>query len=153
MTKSNKNCVLTINGGSSSIKLSLYKIEDSLSQLWYAEMEDIGTSNIKLNFTNTITHQKNSLDVTSGARDTAVNFLIDWLEKQEGFDSIKAIGHRIVRGMTYMEPEQVTPGLLDELKKISATCEINCLTTKLMLISMVRTCRISVTGNGSWGRV
>jgi acetate kinase len=92
MTKSNKNCVLTINGGSSSIKLSLYKIEDSLSQLWYAEMEDIGTSNIKLNFTNTITHQKNSLDVTSGARDTAVNFLIDWLEKQEGSDSIEAIG-------------------------------------------------------------
>jgi acetate kinase len=118
MTKSNKNCVLTINGGSSSIKFSLYKIEESLSQLLYGEIESIDTSNTKLSFTNSITHQKNSLEVTSGTRNAAVNFLIDWLEKQDGFDSIKAIGHRIVHGMKHTEAEQVSPGLLNELKKI-----------------------------------
>ena len=62
MTKSNKNCVFTINGGSSSIKFSLYKIEESLSQLLYGEIESIGTSKAKLSFTNTLTHQKNTED-------------------------------------------------------------------------------------------
>ena len=43
--KSIKNCVLTINGGSSSIKFALYEIEESLTQLFYGEMESIGTKN------------------------------------------------------------------------------------------------------------
>jgi acetate kinase len=120
MAKSNKNCVLTINGGSSSIKFSLYTIEESLSQLLHGEIESIGTSNTKLSFTNTGTHQKNSVNITSVDRHDAANFLIDWLEKQEDFDSIKTIGHRIVHGMKHTEPAQITPGLLNELKKISA---------------------------------
>ena len=74
----------------------------------------------KLSFTNTITHQKNSINIKAADHDDAANFLIDWLEKQDGFDSVKAIGHRIVHGMKHTEPEQITPELLDELKKISA---------------------------------
>ena len=50
----------------------------------------------------------------------AANNLIDWLEKQEGFDSIKAIGHRIVHGMQHTDPEIISPELLTELKSISA---------------------------------
>ena len=46
--------------------------------------------------------------------------LADWLEKQEGFDSVKAIGHRIVHGMKHTQPEIISSELLKELKKISA---------------------------------
>jgi len=118
--KSINSCVLTINGGSSSIKFALYEIEGSLTQLFYGEMESIGTKNTKLSFNNTITNQKNSVNIKAADHDDAANFLIDWLEKQVDFVSVKAIGHRVVHGMLHTEPKQITPELLNELKEISA---------------------------------
>ena len=113
-------CILTINGGSSSIKFSSYKRKEPLEQLFYGEIENIGTQNTKLNFFNPVTEEKNSINIKSTDHDETANNLIDWLEKQEGFDSIKAIGHRIVHGMKHTEPEIITDDLLNELKKISA---------------------------------
>ena len=44
--KSNKNNLLTINGGSSSIKFALYEMEESLKLLFYGEIENIGTKKL-----------------------------------------------------------------------------------------------------------
>jgi acetate kinase len=44
---------------------------------------------------------------------------MDWLEKQNDFASVKAVGHRVVHGMKHTEPEIVTKKLLDELRRIS----------------------------------
>jgi acetate kinase len=115
-----KESILTINGGSSSIKFSLYKIKEPLEQLFYGEIENIGSAKAKLSSNNCVTQQKNSISIQSADHDEAAKNLIDWLEKQEGFDSIKAIGHRIVHGMKHREPEIISPELLNELKKISA---------------------------------
>ena len=52
-------------------------------------------------------------------RHSAVGFLLDWLETQQAFASVKAVGHRVVHGMTHSEPERVTPELLDELHRIT----------------------------------
>ena len=112
-------CILTINGGSSSIKFSLYKIEDPLKQMFNGQIENIGSSKAKLSFNISATEQKNSINIKSTDTDEAANNLIDWLEKQEGFDSIKAIGHRIVHGMKHTEPEIISTELLQGLKKIS----------------------------------
>ena len=114
-----KNCVLTINGGSSSIKFALYEIEDSLMQLFYADIQSIGTKKIKLSFNNTVTQEKSFIDIKAVDYDEAVDFLIGWIENQDWFSSVRAIGHRIVHGMKHTAPELVTPDLLDELKKIS----------------------------------
>jgi len=118
--KSIKTRVLIINGGSSSIKFALYEIVQPLAILLYGEIENIGTKNTTFNFNNTITHQKDNVAINATDHNTAANFLMEWLEKQEGFVSVKAIGHRIVHGMKHTEPEKITPELLDELKKISA---------------------------------
>jgi acetate kinase len=118
--KSDKNCVLTINSGSSSIKFALYKIEKTLTKLFYGKMERIGTKNIKLSFSNLTTNQKNSVDVEALGHAAAANFLIDWLEKQDDFVAVKAIGHRIVHGMQHTRPEQITPALLEGFKEISS---------------------------------
>ena len=115
-----KSCVLTINGGSSSIKFALYEIERSLKQLFYGKMENIGTKNTKLSFTNADTYEENSFNINAADHTNAGNLLIEWLEKQDGFVSVKAIGHRIVHGMKHTAPQQVTSKLLDELKEISA---------------------------------
>lgn len=90
--KSIKSCVLTINGGSSSIKFSLYEIDESLVQLFYGEMESIGTKNTKLSFTNTITNQKNSINIKINDQEEGANFLIDWLEKQDDLLQLRRLG-------------------------------------------------------------
>ncbi|MEO7991327.1 MAG: acetate/propionate family kinase [Chryseolinea sp.] len=119
MKKSINRCVLTINGGSSSIKFALYEIEESLTQLFHGEVESIGTKSAMLNFNNAVSNKKNSVKIKAIDHNAAANFLIDWLEKQEGFTLVKAIGHRIVHGMKHTEPIRITSDLLDELKGIS----------------------------------
>ena len=112
--------ILTINGGSSSIKFSLYKTEKPLKQVFDGQIENIGTAKAKLSFNNFITEQKNCIPIKAADHNEAADHLIEWLEKQQGFDAIKAIGHRIVHGMKHTEPELINPELLKELKKISA---------------------------------
>ncbi len=48
----------------------------------------------------------------------AVGFLLDWLEAEPAFGSVKAVGHRVVHGMKHAVPERVTPKLLTELRRI-----------------------------------
>jgi acetate kinase len=103
-----KDCILTINGGSSSIKFALYK---SLDKLLDGEIERIGIAGTQLTWNKT-----NSINVDTK---DPVTFLINWLEKENHLKDVKAIGHRIVYGMHYTQPEKITPQLLKELKEIS----------------------------------
>ena len=118
--KSVKNSILTINGGSSSIKFSLYEAGKPLLQLFNGTIENIGTKEAKLHFTDAVTKDKNTVGIPVGDQDAAARFLMDWLGKQDAFAGVKAIGHRIVHGMKHTNPEKITPALLDELKQISA---------------------------------
>jgi acetate kinase len=112
--------ILTINGGSSSIKFALFDAADTPQQLLYGSLENIGTDGTSFSFNDIVTKQKKSVYIKSANHQDAATFLIDWLEKRNEFDSVTAIGHRIVHGMQHTKPEVLTPGLLDELKKISA---------------------------------
>ena len=116
--KSNKTILLTINGGSSGIKFALYENEESLKQLFYGEIENIGTKNAVLHFNDAINNKRNTININTVDYDESVNQLIDWLELQDGFTSIKAIGHRIVHGMQHTDAEKITAILIDELKQI-----------------------------------
>lgn len=118
MTKG--TCILTINGGSSSIKFSLYSIVEPLEQFIYGAIENIGTNKAKLHYTVAHSQQKNSFDVEANDHGQAAHHLIFWLERLQDFTSVVAIGHRVVHGMEHAEPELISDDLLYELKKISA---------------------------------
>ena len=64
---------------------------------------------------------KRSRAVSLAASDhkSAAKFLIDWLEEQTDFASVKAVGHRVVHGMQHTAPELVTPELIEELHRIT----------------------------------
>jgi len=117
---SKEEYIISINGGSSSIKFALYKIEEQLIEVFHGEIENMGTQNAKISSTSSGTQQKKTVNIQSGDRDEAIRHFIDWLEKQEGFDLVIAIGHRIVHGMKHIEPEIISPELIKELKEISA---------------------------------
>jgi acetate kinase len=112
-------CILTINGGSSTIKFALYKSDEPPMRLLHGKIDRIGLKDSKLTFNNEKGNQKNTLAVETTDNKSAANFLIDWLEKQENFSSVKAMGHRVVHGMEHTQPEYITQELLDELHRIS----------------------------------
>lgn len=111
--------ILTINGGSSSIKFALYQASEPLKRRLHGKIDRIGLSGTILTFTDSTRDQHDSLRLAASDPNSAVNFLIDWLQDQHGFASVQAIGHRVVHGMKHTAPERVTKELLDELHHIS----------------------------------
>jgi acetate kinase len=111
--------LLTINGGSSSIRFALYQEAEPLQRKFSGKVDRIGLSGTNLTFKDSTGKPQESLAIDTDEHHSAVTFLLDWLATQNVFASIKAVGHRIVHGMTYSEPERVTPELLDELHRIS----------------------------------
>jgi acetate kinase len=111
--------LLTINGGSSSIRFALFDVGDPLQRLLDGKVDRIGLTGTNLTFKDTTGEPQNNRTIEASDRHSAVGFLLNWLEKQQAFASVKAIGHRVVHGMTHSEPEQVTQELLDELHRIT----------------------------------
>ena len=111
--------LLTINGGSSSIRFALFDVGEPLRRLLDGKVDRIGLTGTNLTFKDAAGQSQNSHTIDASDRHSAVDFLLDWLETQEAFASIKAVGHRVVHGMTHSEPERVTPELLDELDRIT----------------------------------
>jgi acetate kinase len=111
--------VLTINGGSSSIKFVLYHTDEPLQRDLHGKMDRIGLGGTNLTFNDPSRKQQDSRDIDASDHRSAATFLIDWLEGQIDFASVRAVGHRVVHGMKYTEPERVTPEVLDALRRIS----------------------------------
>ncbi|HLX94963.1 MAG TPA: acetate/propionate family kinase [Verrucomicrobiae bacterium] len=116
---SGKLSILTINGGSSSIKFALYDAVNPLKRGLFGTVDRIGLSGTNLTFTEPTKKQPKSFKLTAANHKSAANSLIEWLEKQLDFKSVKGVGHRVVHGMKHTEPEVVTQELLDELHRIA----------------------------------
>jgi acetate kinase len=117
--KTGDSHILTVNGGSSSIKFALYGAVKPLKRGLYGTVDRIGLSGTNLTFTEPTKKKPQRRKLSATDHKSAANVLIDWLEKQIDFTSVKAIGHRVVHGMKHTEPEVVTQKLLDELRRIS----------------------------------
>ena len=111
--------ILTINGGSSSIKFALYPVGKPLKRGLYGKIDRIGLSGTSLTFNHPTKTQQVNRRISVVDHKSAVNFLIDWLEEQKSFESVRAVGHRVVHGMKHTAPELVSQDLLDELHRIS----------------------------------
>jgi acetate kinase len=129
--------ILTINGGSSSIKFALYKADKIPSRLLHGKIDRIGLKDATLTFNNDKENHKDTLKVAAPDHHFAINFLMDWLEKQDEFSSVRAVGHRVVHGMNHTVPELITPELIKELHRI-APCDPDHLPDEIELIETIR---------------
>jgi acetate kinase len=111
--------VLTINGGSSSIKFALYRIGQPLQRGLRGKIDRIGSGGATLTLSEPNEDKKDSREVDAADYKSAAKFLIRWLEEQTDFASVQAVGHRVVHGMQHTAPELVTPELLEELHRIT----------------------------------
>jgi acetate kinase len=110
--------ILTINGGSSSVKVALYQAGEPLKRGLYGKVDRIGLSGTNLTFHDADGKPQPSRKLAAADHQSAANSLIDWLEVRSDFASVKAVGHRVVHGMKHTEPELITQELLDELHRI-----------------------------------
>jgi acetate kinase len=104
--------VLTLNGGSSSIRFAIYAAGDARKKLLSGKVDRIGVSGTSLNV------DGGQIPVDATDHRSAVAFLLHWLESQPTFASVGAVGHRVVHGMQHSNPERITSELLAELKGI-----------------------------------
>jgi acetate kinase len=113
--------VLTINGGSSSIRFAFYDAGDASTKLLDGKIDRIGLSDASLTLRespcNTTSPTKTAIDAADHR--SAAAFLMDRLRAHPLFAAIGAVGHRVVHGMTHSNPERITPDLLAELKRIT----------------------------------
>jgi len=111
--------ILTINGGSSTIKFALFEVGDPPRRILDGKVDRVGLSGTNLTFRDATGKSQDGRAIDTDDRGSAVVFLLDWLEGRQDFATLKAVGHRVVHGMTHSEPERVTPELLDELRRIT----------------------------------
>ncbi len=112
--------ILTINGGSSSLKFALYERAESPARLLSGRIDRIGSDHARWDMTPAGGGEEGR-PVDAPDLKAAVRLLIDWLDREGRFARIAAIGHRIVHGgKRYHEPQRVTPELIEELHRISS---------------------------------
>lgn len=111
--------ILSVNAGSSSIKFALFESGSPARKL-SGEIERIGSPTPAFTFKDEAGREERvSIDSVSDHR-SAASFLIHWLENKIDLDAIAGVGHRIVHGMSHVNPEPVTSELLEYLRSVTA---------------------------------
>jgi acetate kinase len=112
--------ILTINGGSSSLKFALYGTAPPLLRLAGGMIDRIGLTGSVMTVTGRGKSEPERRSVDAPDHAACAGLLLDWLEKHVGLTKVRAIGHRVVHGgMRYNRPTPVTPDVLAELRRIS----------------------------------
>jgi acetate kinase len=111
-------CVLTINGGSSSIRFAVYESGEKLRL--GGMIGRIGLKGTNLSVTHAPGARPVPLPHAATNHRKAADFLLEWLNSQPGFSDVKAVGHRVVQGMSHSEPERVTRKLLADLRRLTS---------------------------------
>lgn len=116
-----KSCILTINGGSSSIKFGLFEANDVLAQIFKGSIERIGSDSATLQVKGLHGEEDFSQKLLASDPIAAINLLIDWIEKQNSLGRLIAIGHRVVHGgPKYSSPQKITEKVIEDLRSLTA---------------------------------
>ena len=112
--------ILTINGGSSSIKFALFEAGESLQRILEGAIERIGLAESTLRVKGLDSADDFSRPVSAPDHTVAVGVLVDWIEERIGSDALAAVGHRVVHGgPKYSEPQRISTEMVEELHRLS----------------------------------
>jgi acetate kinase len=114
-------CILTVNGGSSSIKFALFEAADSLRRILEGAIDRIGLPNAVFHVKSTNKDENVSRPVSAPDHTAAVGVLMDWIEKRSDGATLIAVGHRVLQGgPKYYKPQRITADMIAELHPLSS---------------------------------
>ena len=111
--------LLSLNGGSSSVKFALFEHKKSLVKILSGGIEKIGGSGA--HFFVSGLNQKALISETLSAADSkaAIDFLFSWFELNLSKVNLTAIGHRMVTGgLKYHAPQLITGEMIANLQEL-----------------------------------
>ena len=112
--------ILTLNGGSSSIKLALFEVDSVLRGILAGRIEGIGLPQGTFMATGQNPADNFSRSLTAPDHTAAVNALMDWIQQIIQRDGLAAVGHRVVHGgPKYWEPQRITREMIAALRELS----------------------------------
>jgi acetate kinase len=112
--------ILTINGGSSSIKFAVFEAGDSLRRILEGGIERIGLPEATLRVKGSNQTDNFSRLVPAPDHTVAVGILMDWIEERIRRGELTAVGHRVVHGgPKYSKPQRITVEMIEELRQLS----------------------------------
>jgi acetate kinase len=113
--------ILTINGGSSSIKFAVFEVGEPLRRILEGGIERIGRPDATLRVKGVGQEDDVVRSVTVGDHTAGAHTLMDWIEESHGLEALSAVGHRVVHGgPKYAEPQRITAEMVEELQRLSA---------------------------------
>jgi acetate kinase len=114
--------ILTINGGSSSIKFALFSVEDKVRRVFGGEVERIGLPGALLTATRDNSSDIDKKVIAATTFRDGIQALLTYLRERLGKIKIAAIGHRIVKGGPHLVDNQViTADLVAELHRMESS--------------------------------
>jgi acetate kinase len=112
--------ILTINGGSSSIKFALFEAGDSLRRILEGGIERIGLPEATFVARGLNKADNFTRSVTAANHTAAVGVLMDWIEEPIRRGELTAVGHRVVHGgPKYSKPQRITTEMVEDLHRLS----------------------------------
>jgi len=111
--------LVTINGGSSSIKFAVFEAARPTRPIVAGEIERIGLPGASFRTTGANPTDEVSHELTAPDHGHAVAALMGWLEARGGADALVGVGHRVVHGgPRYSAPQRITAEVVEELRRI-----------------------------------
>ena len=113
--------VLSLNGGSSSIKFALFDAGEPPRRVLAGGIERIGMPDARLRVEGLTSADNFSRLLAASDYTAAAGILVDWIEERIGPDGLAAVGHRVVHGgPKYSTPQIITAELLEDLRDLSS---------------------------------
>jgi acetate kinase len=129
--------VLTVNGGSSTLKFAIYRLGRIASPRLSGKFERLGRPDTLFQWSGE-GGATSSEAIGRANHRKAADFLFTWLDGKIGAGALAAIGHRIVSGgQKYRQPMLIDEEMLEELHRISAYAPEH-LPTEIEMIELCR---------------
>lgn len=117
---SGQYCVLTVNGGSSSIKFALFEPARGLRRTLEGRIQRIGLPGATFSVKGLRPEDSRSSRISAPDHVSAVQVLTNWLSARIEKGELAAVGHRVVHGgPKYHQPKRITSKLVRDLRELT----------------------------------
>lgn len=111
--------ILTVNGGSSSIKFALFEAGGSLTRVLQGAVERVGLPEARLRVEALPPGGSFSRGIRASDHAEAAQALMDWVEGELGQATLAGVGHRVVHGgPDYGQAALITPAMVQALHRL-----------------------------------